>query len=70
MGLKLIRTTVSLCFLIISVVGLNIPSLSTLAPIKAKAEPKICDGNRFKHISTYALGKQNDLNLTFNTMQR
>ncbi len=33
-----------------------------------EAEPKICDGNRFKHISTYALGRQNDLFLTFREM--
>lgn len=32
-------------------------------------EPKICDGNRFKHISTYALGRQNDLFLTFRQME-
>lgn len=34
-----------------------------------KAEPKVCDGNRFKHISKHTFDKQNDLLLTFAAMQ-
>lgn len=54
--------------LLISALSLNSPSMSSLA-VKKQDDPKICDGNRFKHISNYALGKQNDLSLTFNAMQ-
>jgi len=34
----------------------------------SNADPLLCDGNHFKHISTYSLGKQNDLTLTFGKM--
>ena len=30
---------------------------------------KVCDGNHFKFISTYVLGRQNDLTLTFAEME-
>ena len=37
--------------------------------LQIEAQPKIFDGNHYKFISSYALGKQNDLNLTFDKMQ-
>lgn len=49
------------------------PSKSSIEPSyyvkNNKNDIKICDGNRFKHISTYALGRQNDVTLTFQTME-
>lgn len=47
----------------------SLPSTSHQLVKDKKNDPKICDGNRFKHISTYALGRQNDVTLTFQTME-
>lgn len=33
--------------------------------ILSDSEPLVCPGNRFKFLSSYALGRQNDLTLTF-----
>lgn len=47
----------------------SVNTLDDPTPTPIPDAPKICDGNHFKFISTYALGKQNDLDLTLAEME-